>query len=161
MPALAIRGSARSLRSRRFGGQPDAPFRREREMTLAFNVKRPLQFGGALAFIVLGALSAAQSRNNPVAEAYVLALICVSTIGLVIGGATYARNSQSDRSEARATAMERRDFEQNVDATLAYVIKLIHDQVAEGAKFQDSLSGADRKLSRSNSSTRYTRSSSR
>ncbi len=120
-------------------------------MTLAFNVKRSLQFGGTLAFIVLGALSAAQSRSNPVAEAYVLALICVSTIGLVVGGTTYARNSQSDRSEARATAMERRDFEQNVDATLAYVLKLIHDQVAEGAKFQDSLSGADRKLSRSDS----------
>lgn len=120
-------------------------------MRLAFNVKRSLQLGGALAFIALSALSAAQSRSNPVTEAYVLALICVSTIGLAVGGARYAPISQSDRNEARATAIERRDFEQNVDATLAHVLKLIHDQVAEGAKFQESLTGADRKLSRSNS----------
>ncbi len=120
-------------------------------MRFAFGVKRPLQLGGAIAFIVLGALSAAQSRNNPVAEAYVLALIFVSTIGLVIGGTTCAQNSRPARSEARATAMERRDFERNVDATLAHVIKLIHDHVAEGAKFQDSLTGADRRLSRSDS----------
>ncbi len=57
-------------------------------MSLAFDVKRSLQLGGALAFIVLSALSAAQSRSDPLAEAYVLALICVSTIGLVVGGAS-------------------------------------------------------------------------
>ena len=60
-------------------------------MRLAFNVKRSLQLGGALAFIVLSALSAAQSRSNPVTEAYVLALICVGTIGLAVGGTRYAR----------------------------------------------------------------------
>ena len=96
MPALAIRGFAGSapLRALRATGRAgaDAPavalFRCEREMSLAFDVKRPLQLGGALAFIVLSALSAAQSRNNPLAEAYVLGLICVSTIGLVVGAAT-------------------------------------------------------------------------
>jgi diguanylate cyclase len=141
---------------RAFGSRPaarSAPFRCEREMSLAFNARRSLQFGGALAFIVLSALSAAQSRSNPLAEAYVLGLICVSTIGLVVGEATSARNSRSDQSQARAAAaaMERLDFEQTVDATLAHVLELIREQVVEGAKFHDSLAGADRKLSRSDS----------
>ncbi len=120
-------------------------------MSLAFNIKRPLRLGGAFVFIVLSALSAAQSRGNPLAEAYVLGLIGVCTIGLLAGEARSALHLQSDQSKARANAMERRDFERSVDETLAHVLKLIHDHVADGAKFHDSLTGADRKLSRSDS----------
>ncbi len=120
-------------------------------MSLAFVANRPLRLGGALAFVALSALSAAQSRNNPLAEAYVLGLICVGTIGLAVGGTASARNSRSDEGRARASAIERQDFERSVDAALANVLKLIHDHVAEGARFHDSLTGADRKLSRSDS----------
>jgi len=50
-------------------------------MNLAFHARRSLRVGGALAFIVLGALSAAQARSDPLAEAYVLGLIGVAAIG--------------------------------------------------------------------------------
>ncbi|MGD0642711.1 MAG: GGDEF domain-containing protein [Roseiarcus sp.] len=120
-------------------------------MNLAFNAKRWLQFGGALAFIVLSALSAAQARSDALAEAYVLGLICVSTIGLAFAGAAATRGSQFDQSQDRAIAKKRLDFEQSVDATLAHVLKLIQDHFVEGAKFQESLAGADRKLSRGDS----------
>jgi diguanylate cyclase len=122
---------------------------REREMKLVF--PRPLRLGGTLAFVVLGALSAAQSRADPLAEAYVLGLICVSTIGLLLSGGNFARHSNFDERQARASAKERVDFERSVDDTLGHVLELIHDHAAEGAKFQDSLTGADRKLSRSDS----------
>ncbi len=112
---------------------------------------RPLRFGGALAFVALSALSAAQSRSNPVAEAYVIGLICVSAIGFAVSSMTSARNSQADESGARAPAMERRDFERSVDATLASVLKLIQDHAAEGARYHDSLTGANQKLARSDS----------
>ncbi len=120
-------------------------------MNLAFDAKRLFQAGGALAFIVLSALSAAQARTDALAEAYVLGLICVSTIGLAVGAAALARGPQSDQSVDRAAAKKRLDFEQSVDATLTHVLKLIQDHFAEGAKFQESLAGADRKLSRSDS----------
>jgi diguanylate cyclase len=120
-------------------------------MSLAFHAKRSLKVGGALAFIVLGALSAAQARSDPLAEAYVLGLIGVAAIGLAAGAATSAPSSQSDQSEARAVAIKRRDFEQSVDSTLAHVLKLIREHLADGAKFHESLTGADRKLSRDGS----------
>ncbi len=118
---------------------------------MKFVFPRPLRLGGTLAFVVLGALSAAQSRADPLAEAYVLGLICVSTIGLLLSGGNFARQSNFDERQARASAKERVDFERSVDDTLGHVLELIHDHAAEGAKFQDSLTGADRKLSRSNS----------
>ncbi len=120
-------------------------------MSLAFDARQGLRLGGALAFIVLAALSAAQSRGDPLAEAYVLGLICVSTIGLVVAAGAVAHGSPSDQAQAQARATERRNFEQSVDTTLANVIKLIQEHVAEGAKFHDSLTGADRKLSRNDS----------
>ncbi len=120
-------------------------------MSLAFDARRASWLGGALAFVVLSALSAAQSRSDPLAEAYVLALICVSTIGLIVAAGASAQSSPSDQSRAHASATERRNFEQTVDATLTNVIKLIQEHVADGAKFHDSLTGADRKLSRSDS----------
>jgi diguanylate cyclase len=76
-------------------------------------------------------------------------LIGVSTIGLAAAASAAARNSRSDATPAGASAMERRDFERSVDATLADVLKLVRDHVAEGAKFHESLTRADRKLSRS------------
>jgi diguanylate cyclase len=79
----------------------------------------------------------------------VLALICISTIGLVVAAGASAQGSTADHAQAGAT--ERRNFEQSVDATLANVIRLIQEHVAEGAKFHDSLTGADRKLSRGDS----------
>lgn len=106
-------------------------------MNLAFDAKRLFQAGGALAFIVLSALSAAQARTDALAEAYVLGLICVSTIGLAVGAAALARGPQSDQSVDRAAAKKRLDFEQSVDATLTHVLKLIQDHFAEGAKFQE------------------------
>ncbi len=120
-------------------------------MSLAFHAERSLRVGGALAFIVLGALSAAQARSDPLAEAYVLGLIGVGAIGLVIGAAKSSPTSQSDQSEARAVAIKRRDFERSVDSTLANVLKLIRDHLADGAKFHEFLTGADRKLSRGDS----------
>ncbi len=120
-------------------------------MSLAFHAERSLRVGGALAFIVLGALSAAQARSDPLAEAYVLGLIGVGAIGLVIGAAKSSPTSQSGQSEARAVAIKRRDFERSVDSTLANVLKLIRDHLADGAKFHESLTGADRKLSRGDS----------
>ncbi len=120
-------------------------------MTLSSQAKRAVQAGGVLAFMVLSALAAAEARNDSRAEAYVLGLICVSTIGLAVSGSGSAPDRQSDHVAERVAARQRRDFEQNVDATLAHVLKLIQDQFAEGAKFQESLAGADRKLSRSDS----------
>ena len=120
-------------------------------MNLAFHARRSLQVGGALAFIVLGALSAAQARSDPLAEAYVLGLIGVAAIGLAAGAATSTASSQSDQSDGRAIAAKRRDFERSVDSTLAHVLKLIRDHLADGARFHKSLTGADRKLSHGDS----------
>lgn len=112
---------------------------------------RSLQLGGAAAFMALGALSAAQARSDPLTEAYVLGLIGVGTIGLALGATTFARKAQSDQGAAGADATERREFERSVDAMLAQVLKLIHDHVADGAKFHESLTGADHKLARGGS----------
>jgi diguanylate cyclase len=108
---------------------------------------RPLKLGGALAFIVFSALSAAQSRGDLVAEAYVLVLICVSAIGFIVAGATPAPSVQRDEHPMRARAEARRDFERKVEATLTNVVRLVRDHALEGAKFQESLVGADRRLS--------------
>jgi len=120
-------------------------------MNLPLNVRRTLQIGGAVAFMVLSALAAAQSRSDWRAEVYVLGLICVGTIGIAFGGVVTARDPQSDSADKRTAARRRKEFEQNLDATLVHILKLIQDQFAEGAKFQESLAGADRKLSRSDS----------
>jgi diguanylate cyclase len=120
-------------------------------MSLGPNAKRSLQLGGALAFIALGALSAAQARSNPLAEAYVLALIGVGAIGMSLGAATSARDPEFDQGADRAADTRRRDFERSVDSTLAHVLKLIRDHLADGAKFHESLTGADSKLSRGGS----------
>jgi len=120
-------------------------------MNLAFHAGRSLRVGGALAFIVLGALSAAQARSDPLAEAYVLGLIGVAAIGLAASATTSAASSQSDRSETRAIAAKRRDFERSVDSTLAHVLTLIREHLAYGAKFHESLTGVDRRLSRGDS----------
>ena len=150
MPASAIHafaGSAsrsrRALRRHRRGCRA-ASLRARNEPRLRRQARR-LRLGGALAFIVLSALSAAQARSDPLAEAYVLGLICVSTIGLVVGAGASAQGRHPIRADAHASANERRDFEQSVDATLTNVLKLIQEHVAEGAKFHDSLTGADRK----------------
>jgi len=115
-------------------------------MRFSVNLLQPLKLGGALAFIVLSALSAAQSRGDIVAEAYVLGLICVSAIGFIVAGAAPAPGA--DRQEpTRGRGDERRNFERNVESTLSNVLRLIRDYALEGAKFQESLAGADRRLS--------------
>jgi len=81
----------------------------------------------------------------------VLGLVGVGTIGLALGATPSARHAQSDQGAGGADAAERREFEQSVDAMLAQVLKLIHDHVADGAKFHESLTGADRKLARGGS----------
>ncbi len=120
-------------------------------MTSTIDFKQWLQWGGALAFIVLGALSAAQSRGDPLAEAYVLALICVGALGLATGVAATARGEPSAAEQVRAAADNRREFEQKVDAALAQVLKLVHDHLADGARFSEALVGANRRLARDHS----------
>lgn len=120
-------------------------------MKFAFDFARSFKAVGALAFIGFSALAAAQSRGDPLAEAYVIGLICISTIGLVVAGSGANRGSSVEEDGARADVQERRDFERNVDSTLGTVLKLIQDHAVEGAKFQDSLAGADRKLARGDS----------
>jgi diguanylate cyclase len=128
-----------------------ASTRREDEMTSTFDYKQWLQWGGALAFIVLGALSAAQSRGDPLAETYVLALICVGALGLATGVAATARGEPTAAEQIRAAADNRREFEQKVDAALAQVLNLVHDHLADGAKYSEALVGANRRLARDRS----------
>jgi diguanylate cyclase len=114
-------------------------------------IRHPVKLGGAIVFVVLSALAAAQTRGDWRAEACVLALSAVSIIGFLVAGAESARKAAAQEARANAHEAERHDFAQSVDATLAHVLGLIQDHSAEGAKFADTLAGADRRLARSDS----------
>lgn len=120
-------------------------------MSAGFDSAHPLKVAGAVLFVLLSAFTALQARGEWLTEALVLGLIGASIIGFVVAGADSARKSAAEEQRAKARAAERSDFERSVDSTLTNVLRLIQDQAAEGAKFEDSLAGADRKLSRGDS----------
>jgi diguanylate cyclase len=120
-------------------------------MSAAAALARPLKLAGALVFVALSALAAAQARGDWLAETYVLGLICVSIVGFVIAGANAALAGAAQQARASARTAERNEFDRSVETTLTHVLKLIQDHAAEGAKFHDTLAGADRKLSRGDS----------
>ncbi|THD49322.1 MAG: GGDEF domain-containing protein [Bradyrhizobium sp.] len=111
-------------------------------MNFGPNVRRTLQIVGAVIFIALGALSASRARSDPLTEAYVLGLIAIGAIAF----AAFAAHSESAAGAAPAE-----DFERRADAALAHALKLIRDHAADGARFGESLAGANRKLSRGGS----------
>jgi diguanylate cyclase len=147
--AVAGRRSPRELLSRALANltRPHG----ERVMTFSANLLRPLKFVGALAFIAFSALSAAQSRGDMLTEIYVLGLISISAMGFVVAGATAAPDADRHEEPMRTRAEARRDFERKVESTLSNVVRLIRDHALEGAKFQESLAGAGRRLSASQS----------
>ena len=111
-------------------------------MTIGPQFKRAVQVAGAVAFIALGAVSAARARSDPLTEAYLLGLI-----GL--GAAAFVVSAANSEKSVEATAAD--DFEQRADNALAYVLKLVRDHAAEGAQFGESLAGASRRLARGGS----------
>jgi diguanylate cyclase len=111
-------------------------------MTVGWQVRRALQVVGAVAFITLSALSASRARSDPLTEVCVLGLIA-------IGAAVFV--ALASRSEAAVRPSPADDFEQRADAALAYALKLIRDHAADGARFGESLAGANRKLARGGS----------
>lgn len=120
-------------------------------MSLASALARPLKVGGVLVFVALSALAAAQSRGDWIAEASVIGLICASIVGFIVAATGAGRESAAQAAQANARAAERNAIERSVDATLTNVLRLIQEHAVEGARFQDSLAGADRKLSRGDS----------
>ena len=106
---------------------------------------------GAILFVVLSAVTVIQARGEWLTETFVLSLIGASIIGFVVASADSARKSAAEEARVKARAVERQDFERNVDATLTHVLKLIQEHAVEGAKYQDTLTGADTKLSRTES----------
>jgi diguanylate cyclase len=111
-------------------------------MTLRPNLKSALHFVAVIVFIALGALSASRARGDPLSEIYLLGLIGVGVLAIVVGAGPSVRDSGD------ATAAE---FERRADAALAAVLGHMRDQAVEGAKFSESLDGANRKLARSGS----------
>jgi diguanylate cyclase len=111
-------------------------------MTVGPFARRALQVVGAVVFIALSALSASRARSDPLTEACVLGLIA-------IGAAVFV--AFASHSEATASSAAADDFEQRADAALAYALKLIRDHAADGARFGESLAGANRKLARGGS----------
>jgi len=110
-----------------------------------------LQALGALVFVAVSACAVLEARGDWLTELSVLALIGVSIIGFIIAGALAIRRAADEVARTRARAADRLVVEQNIDTTVANVLKLIQDHALEGAKFQDSLAGADRSLSRHDS----------
>ena len=111
-------------------------------MTFLPNLRSALHFIGIIAFVALGALSAARARSDPLTEVYLLGLIFVGVLAIVVGAAPSIRDS----GDAAAA-----EFERRADAALAGVLTHVRDHAAEGAKFGESLAGASRKLARSGS----------
>ena len=108
-------------------------------MSLRLNLRSALQFIGAVVFIALGALSVSSARSDPLTEVYLLGLIGVGVLAIIVGAGPAVREG----GDAAAA-----DFERRADAALATVLTHIRDQAAEGAKFGESLDGANRKLAR-------------
>ena len=111
-------------------------------MIAGLTLKRALLVVGGVVFIALGALGASRARDDLLTEACVIGLIA-------IGLAAFA--AFASRSEGSPGAAPSDDFEQHADSALAYALKLIRDHAADGARFGESLAGANRKLSRGGS----------
>jgi diguanylate cyclase len=111
-------------------------------MSLRPNLRSALHFIGVIVFIALGALSASRARSDPLTEVYLLGLIGVGVLAIVVGAGSTVRES----GDAAAA-----EFERRADAALATVLGHMRDQAAEGAKFSESLAGANRKLARGGS----------
>ena len=108
-------------------------------MTFRANLKSVLHLIGVVVFIALGALTASRARSDPLTEVYLLGLIGVGVLAIVVGAGPTVREG----GDAAAA-----EFERRADAALAAVLTHIRDQAAEGAKFSESLAGANRKLAR-------------
>ncbi len=106
-------------------------------MSLRPNLRSTLHLVGVIVFIALGALSASRARSDPLTEVYLLGLIGVGVLAIVVGA------GPSVREGGDAAAAE---FERRADAAIATVLTHIRDQAAEGAKFSESLAGANRQL---------------
>jgi diguanylate cyclase len=111
-------------------------------MSLRPNLRSALHLIGVIVFIALGALSASRARSDPLTEVYLLGLIGVGVLAIVAGAGPAVRES----GDAAAA-----EFERRADAALAAVLTNIRDQAVEGAKFSESLDGANRKLARGGS----------
>jgi len=111
-------------------------------MILRPNLRSALHFIGVIAFIALGALAAARARDDPMTEVYLLGLIAVGVVAIVIGAGPAVRET----GDAAAA-----EFERRADAALAAVLNHVRDHAVEGAKFSESLAGANRKLARGGS----------
>jgi diguanylate cyclase len=111
-------------------------------MIAGLTLKRVLLVVGVVVFIALGALGASRARSDLLTEACVLGLIAIGLAAIA---------AIASRPEGSSGAAPADDFEQRADSALAYALKLIRDHAADGARFGESLAGANTRLSRGGS----------
>jgi diguanylate cyclase len=116
-------------------------------MIVGSNAKRALQVAGAVVFIALGALGASRARSDLLTEACVIGLIAIGLAAI----AAIASRPEAAAAAAGGPAAPADDFEQRADSALANALKLIRDHAADGARFGESLDGANQRLSRGGS----------
>ena len=105
-------------------------------------VKRALQLGAILGIVVLGGLTAMQSTDNPMAEAYIFGLIAVGVIG--VGLSEIGDADVIPASAMSAAAARQRD--QMLDNALGYVAKIIQAHLEENTRYSTSLAHANMDL---------------
>jgi diguanylate cyclase len=111
-------------------------------MIAELTLKRVLLVVGGVVFIALGALGASRARDDLLTEACVIGLIAIGLAAIA---------AIASRPEGPAGAAPPDDFEQRADSALAHALKLIRDHAADGARFGESLAGANTRLSRGGS----------
>ena len=130
------------------GQLPAAPPRRARAK--AFKMKRlalrTLQFAIAVAISILGGLIATHSRGDLATEAIVIALICLSLIGIVSGRLASPASPAASVVQGADKEAARQAQDHLVDAALQQIIKLIKEYVVLNSNYNDDLSALNNKL---------------